>query len=171
MKTPPSTAKIIRTVLLALLAVTVFEAFQIADMPPEARSGRIFSLIMALATGGVIVVLSLRKRALSPENPRLSPFTLLAIAAGCILVAILVRPSKIWPTVAPSFRTATGINWPQLSGLFILAGGLSITLWAYGIIAPSQRERLDPTVVQRLKWLGPLTLVLGLFHILLHVQS
>ena len=170
MKTPPNTAKIIRTVLLALLGVTAFEAFQIADMPPEARSARLFSLIMALAAVSVIVVLSLRKRALSPENPRLSPFTLLAITASCILVATLVRPSKIWPTVDPSFHTASGINWPQLSGLFILAGGMSITLWAYGIIAPSQRERLHPTVVQRLKWLGPLTFVLGLFEILLHVH-
>jgi hypothetical protein len=166
MTTPPNTAKIIRTVLLALLIVTGFEAFRIADMPPEARAGRIFSLVMALAVCGVIVFLSLRKRALSPDSPRLSPLTLLAIAAGSILVATLVRPSKIWPTVAPSFRGASGINWQLLSGFVILAGGTYVTLLAYGIVAPAQREGMAPATIQRLKWLGPLSLFLGLFEIL-----
>jgi amino acid transporter len=120
----------------------------------------------------VIAVLTVRKRASSPDNPRLSPFTLLGIAAIGIIVAILFRPSKIrGVTAAPDLQTSSGMSSQQVSGLFILAGGIFITLWAYGIVAPSQRERLDPAVVQRLKWLGPLTLVLGLCEFLFHVRS
>jgi hypothetical protein len=171
MKTPPNTAKVIRSVLLAFLVVGAFEGFQIADMPPEARSGRIFSLIMALATGGLIVVLSLRKRALSPESPRLSRFTLLAIAVSLILIAALVRPSKIWPTVAPGFHGASGINWQLLGGLFVLTAGMYVTLWAYGIVSLAQRELLPPSMVQRLKWLGPVTVLVGLFEIVFRGRS
>jgi drug/metabolite transporter (DMT)-like permease len=126
---------------------------------------------MAFATCGVIVVLSLRKRALSPDKPRLSPFTLVGIAVVCIIVAVVFRPSETGHVATSDLQSSPGLNWQQLSGLFVSAGGIYITLWAYGIVAPSQRERVDPTVVQRLKWIGPLTLVLGLCEILFHLRS
>ena len=171
MKEPSYAAKVVRTVILSTIIVATLEAFQIAHLPPAARPGRIFSLVVAFAACGVIAVLTVRKRALSPENPRLSPFTLAAITVSVILVAVLFRPSKMRPVASPDLQTSSWMNSQQLSGLFILVCGITITLWAYGIVAQSQRERLDPAMVQRLKWLGPVTLVLGLCQILFHARS
>jgi hypothetical protein len=172
MKEPTSYAvKVLRSFLIAVAILIPLEAYQFAHLPPAGRQGRAYSLAFALVMFAVIAVLTVRKRASSPDNPRLSPFTLLGIAAIGIIVAILFRPSRIRGVTAPDLQTSSGMGSQQVSGLFILAGGIFITLWAYGIVAPSQRERLDPAMVQRLKWLGPLTLVLGLCEFLFHVRS
>jgi hypothetical protein len=59
----------------------------------------------------------------------------------------------------------------ELGAWFVFIGGIYVTLWAYGIVTPSQRERLDSSVVTKLKWLGPVTIVLGFFYILRQASS
>jgi hypothetical protein len=88
---PPSHKKIIGALLLPVIIVIAVQAYQISHSPPAERRGKIVALIVALATLIVIAVLTARKRASSPENPRLSHFTLAGIALVVIILAVLFR--------------------------------------------------------------------------------
>jgi hypothetical protein len=56
-------------------------------------------------------------------------------------------------------------------GLFVLIGSIYVTLWAFGIVTPSRRERVDPAIVKRLKYLGPLGVVFGVIEVVVHHHS
>jgi hypothetical protein len=71
--------------------VIAIEAYYIGQSPPEERRRRIVTAVVAVLAFVTIALLSIRKRSLSPENPRLSPFTLLAIAFVLIIIAVLSR--------------------------------------------------------------------------------
>jgi drug/metabolite transporter (DMT)-like permease len=85
------TAKVVRTLLFAVIIFVPLSAYQIAHAPPQARRAKIIAVIGALVAGIVIAVLSVRQRRLSPENPRLPPSTLVGITLVLIIVAILTR--------------------------------------------------------------------------------
>jgi hypothetical protein len=91
MEPAPSTAKLLRALLLPAIFFIALAAYQIGQVPPGARPGKIVAVIVTFVTCAVIVVLTLRKRSSSPENPRLSPFTLLGIAIAAIILALLFR--------------------------------------------------------------------------------
>jgi F0F1-type ATP synthase assembly protein I len=85
------TRKLLRAVLLPVIVVTAYEGYQIAHAASGQRRGQIVFLIVSLAAVMLIVVLSARKRALSPEHPRLSQFTLAGIALVVIIIAVLTH--------------------------------------------------------------------------------
>jgi hypothetical protein len=91
MEPTSSTAKLIRALLLSVILVIAFEAYQIAHSPPAERRRKIFALVVTVVTAIVIVVLTARKRTTSPGNPRLSHFTLAGIALVVIIIAVLSR--------------------------------------------------------------------------------
>ena len=77
--------------LLPVIIVIAFQAYQIAHSPPAERRGKIVALIVALVTLVVIAVLTARKRTSSPDNSRLSHFTLAGIALVVIILAVPFR--------------------------------------------------------------------------------
>jgi uncharacterized membrane protein SirB2 len=91
MEPTPDTAKLIRALLLPGTVVIAMEAYYIVHSPPHERRRRIFFAIVTLVAFVTIAVLSIRKRTSSPENPRLSHFTLAGIALVIIIIAVLFR--------------------------------------------------------------------------------
>jgi uncharacterized membrane protein YfcA len=79
----------IRALLFPAMVVVAFGAYQIAQAPPEARRGKIFAAVVAFAAFVVIAVLTVRKQISSPENPRVSRWTVVWISLVLIILALL----------------------------------------------------------------------------------
>ena len=91
MEPPPNTAKVIRMLALPAMVVIAIGVYHVASAPPGGRQARIFAAVVAFATFAVIAILTVRKQTLSPENPRLSHWTLVWISLVVIILAVLFR--------------------------------------------------------------------------------
>jgi hypothetical protein len=56
---------------------------------------------------------------------------------------------------------------PFWRGLIFLLGGIWLTLLAYGVLAPSQAELIGTA---KLKVIGPVMIIGGLFYLFLHAS-
>jgi hypothetical protein len=84
-------AKAIRALIPPAAIVIAMEAYYIGQSPPEERLRRIVRAAVTVLAFATVAVLSIRKRTLSPANPRLSPSTAAAIAVVLIIIAVLSR--------------------------------------------------------------------------------
>ena len=84
-------AKLIRALLLPGTVVIAMEAYYITHSPAHEKGQKILTAVVTLIAFVVIAVLSVRKQASAPENPRLSHFTLVGIALVLIIIAVLFR--------------------------------------------------------------------------------
>jgi hypothetical protein len=84
-------AKFIRALLLPVPIMIAYRVYQSIHSPLARGRQVVFALIVTVITVFVIAALTSRKRAKTPANSQLPPFTLAAIALTVIIIAVVFR--------------------------------------------------------------------------------